>query len=666
MKTAVQIFLKQTRRSKKRLALQLVLLCAAVAFFVVSLNLYHNSNRNLLTVENAYTTIATMEIYGNVDAQGNLVHPSDESSVGYHWLSVEDYDFSPLLALDSVKNIDLRTRVGAYIPGHTPCYSVIDNGFNLPDEWMQLPRVYNTIKFVLDSEKPLVIPLKETAWTSITVPLRILETTNSLLRYSDCFSFRIPSIEQLYKMGVQEDIRRLNGDDNIDNITLYPNVEYVLAANGGTVWTKDPEAGVYIWETDTLPYIQNVFYRGIGLRLSGTNFFGEYETGYYENGGYWPELVSGDMSAPFALQRYEDAKVDPEWAEYVKCGEYSGNSFAVTLTEDIALLSAWHQGAMYLNEGRMITDEEYASGAKVCMVSAEMADYQDWQVGDTLDMHLYAFDGFHDGTSVIKSNWNGVQNYLATPDYMQNCGGFFEEDTYEIVGIFGIREFTDFGDTAPEVFYTPWNAIYIPTNAAPNAPEGPIQPSLITIELKNGSINEFKAAVEEMGLTDQTPGEYEIKFSYFDQGYSKIQPGLQEMNRNAKILLGLSAALLAVTMVLTAFLFSRQHKHSVGILRMLGGSKGQAFIAILVCAAAVVAAGGALGMILGGVLTQSVGTSILGDVESSTVALATGANAGLTILTGLGCIVLFLLLTAIFTATYIGKEPRQLLPEDKG
>ena len=220
-------------------------------------------------------------------------------------------------------------------------------------------------------------------------------------------------------MGVQEDIRRLNGDDNIDNITLYPNVEYVLAANGGTVWTKDPEAGVYIWETDTLPYIQNVFYRGIGLRLSGTNFFGEYETGYYENGGYWPELVSGDMSAPFALQRYEDAKVDPEWAEYVKCGEYSGNSFAVTLTEDIALLSAWHQGAMYLNEGRMITDEEYASGAKVCMVSAEMADYQDWQVGDTLDMHLYAFDGFHDGTSVIKSNWNGVQNDLATPEYMQ-------------------------------------------------------------------------------------------------------------------------------------------------------------------------------------------------------------------------------------------------------
>ena len=138
------------------------------------------------------------------------------------------------------------------------------------------------------------------------------------------------------------------------------------------------------------------------------------------------------------------------------------------------------------------------------------------------------------------------------------------------------------------------------------------------------------------------------------------------MNRNAKLLLGLSAALLAVTMILTAFLFSRQHKHSAGILRMLGGSKKQAFTAVLVCAAAVVAAGGIVGTVLGGALTQSVGASILGDGASAAkVALSTGANPALTALSGLGCVVLFLLLTAIFTATYIGKEPRQLLPKDQ-
>ena len=137
------------------------------------------------------------------------------------------------------------------------------------------------------------------------------------------------------------------------------------------------------------------------------------------------------------------------------------------------------------------------------------------------------------------------------------------------------------------------------------------------------------------------------------------------MNRNAVLLLTLSSLLLVVTMVLMAFLFSQQHKHSAGILRMLGGNKKQTFTAILSCAAAVVAAGGIVGTVLGGALTQSVGASILGDTASTaTVELATGASPVLTALCGAGCIALFLLLTAACTATYLGKEPRELLPKD--
>ena len=77
------------------------------------------------------------------------------------------------------------------------------------------------------------------------------------------------------------------------------------------------------------------------------------------------------------------------------------------------------------------------------------------------------------------------------------------------------------------------------------------------------------------------------------------------------------------------------------------------------------AAGGIVGTVLGGALTQSVGASILGDAETAAVELATGASTVLTALSGIGCVVLFLLLTAIFTATYIGKEPRALLPKDQ-
>ncbi len=662
----IQIFLKQTGRGTKRLALQLVLLCAVTVFFVVSLNLYANSMRNLQTVEDTYTTIATMEIYGYVNEAGELVHPGDPSCVGRHLLSVEDYDLFSLSSLNFVKDIHLRTRVAAYIPGHIPVLSELGENPVMPPEYKTLSQNNNVIRFVLDAEEPVTYSLRN-GWKYDSFPIRILEQSNSLLVYPEQHSFflGIPMLAEREIPQYADEIRRLNRSNVTDTITLYPGVEYIMVTHGsGLYWIKDEETGTYIWQEDG-PYFdgssgESRHYPGIGLNLAHFFYYSTYGLCYQPNRGLTNMHTQDSEKTFFSIQRYDDVKDDLDWADYIQAGEYDGSAFTTVLTDDIALVPAWYAEGMFLSEGRMITEEEYKSGAKVCMISAKMAYLQGWKAGDTLDLHLYQYDGYFDGMSNQKVQWNYPPNY----SYWQD--GFFEEDTYEIVGIFGQREFADFGETAEEVFYNPWNAIYIPSNAAPKAPAGPIQPSLLTIHLKNGKVDEFKAAVEKMGLTDQVPGEYEIKFSYFDQGYEKIKPGLDEMHRNAKLLLGLSVVLLVVTMILMTFLFAQQHKHSAGILRLLGGSKKQAFTAILACAAVVVAAGGVIGTVLGGVLTQSVGASILGDAaESAKVALSTGVSPVLTILSGIGCMALFLALTAIFTGTYIGKEPRALLPEDK-
>lgn len=659
-----QIFLKQTRRSTKRLVLQLVLLCAVTVFFVVSLNLYSNSMRNLQTVENNYTTIAMAEFYGYVTEDGKLVHPGDETCVGRHLLSVEDYDFSELLALNSVNSIELRTRVGAYIPGHTHVYSLFEDHPFYPSDYVDLTFSGNLIRFVLDADEPLTISLlKGTKYYPF--PIRILDQSNQLFVYPEQFALGIHNLLKEEIHWYADDIRRLNRSDVSDAITLYPDVEYAMTIyNAGYFWSKDPETGRYLWREDFGYYddelSQTVRYHGIGLSLGSFSPHTTRGLGYIPNFGLINTVTEQPEKDRFSLQRYEDIKDDPDWVQYEQITRYDASAFTAVLTNDITLVPAWHKGNMFLHEGRMITEKEYKTGAKVCMISAKMAHQQGWKVGDKLEMHLYRCNDLFD----IPQKFGRNDSYNDMPQYTQDCGGFFDEDTYEIVGIFGRQQDEDFGETAEEVFFNPWDSIYIPANSAPNAPTGPVQASLLTIQLENGSINEFQAAVEEMGLTDFQVGEYEIKFSCFDQGYSKIQPGLMEMNRNAVLLLGLSAVLLVVTMVLMSFLFSRQHKHSAGILRMLGGSKKQAFTAILACAAAVVAAGGIFGTILGGALTQSVGASILGDAASAKVALATGVSPTLTALSGLGCMVLFLLLTAIFTGTYIGKEPRALLPKD--
>lgn len=676
MKTAIRIFLKQTLRGKKRLMLNAVLLFAVTAFFVLSMNLYGNSTHNLQAVENAYTTLAAVEFYGTVDAKGNLVSPSDPASVGNHQITVTTgkYDLSTLLALDMVSGYDLRPRFCAYIPGHE---TILDLTKNQKDpnltvgENEKIPVTqHNIIRFVVKETQPIEVNLEpdeedekfDISYAETPVKVHVTYSARELMHYPDLIKFQFyPSAAEHSKEHVDE-IRELNGTQDADKLILYPGVEYILSFFGILSYEHDPDTGEFLC-------VQNYDLKtaeGLGLRPTDNLYDApEYEYQYSKSGEKIKNLNTEADDQPYFIQRWDDVQADPTQATYwnaaAEGAKYTGQSYWVTLTGDIERVPAWYADGMYLNEGRLITAEEYKTGARVCMVGSQMAALQGWSVGDTLDMNFFSYDRYVSRTDMTR---------LGMARYTKNAGGFFDQGTYTIVGIFGQKEITNTQGNSLETYYQPWDTIYAPANSVQNKPDENtrlIHPSTLTLQLRNGSIPAFKSAVEKLGLTEQKTGQYQLKFGYFDQGYNKIKPGLDEMNRNTTLLLGLSAVLLLVTMTLLAFLFSRQHKHSAGILRLLGGSKEQAFTAILICAAVVVAAGGILGTVLGGVLTQSVGTSIQNDVASSvSIELSADASPLLTALSGVGCMALFLALTAIFTAAYMGNEPRQLLPEDKG
>ncbi len=656
---SIQIFLKQTLRAKARLILNILLLAAVTTFFVISVNLYQNSTHNLQSIENAYSTIGAMEFYGNVNAQGQLVSASDPTSVGNHLLTAFGYDLSALTDHSAVKSYDWRYRCAAYIPGQTAVSyraSEVPNTLINDKDAVALQLMRDQIRFTIRSTTPVEVPLQ--GWTSqklFYLEIQVVESAAGL-EYPDAHLGFTQSVSDAWIQRYAEALKVLNGSDETHSITFYPDVEYTMSCYFKTCyWVWNPETGKYSYRPELMgaEFSADLYSQETGL---------EYNSRFGETTNWVNEL---EWEGPFFLQRSETIAADPElasyWAKAKDAVLWSSQSFPLTLTTDMESIPAWHAGGMFLHEGRMITAEEYASGAKVCMIPASMADYQGWKVGDTLEMNLYTFGSYQDD--------EGSRD-LYGPWYGKNNDGFFDKGTYTIVGIYGQRELSVPEGVAPKVFYQPGNAIYAPTASVQNLPEQsqrPIQPSLLTIRLKNGTMADYLKDMEALGLTDEQDGEYTIKFYTDDQGYSKVAGSLQEMRRNATLLLGLSAALLVVTMILMAFLFSRQHKHNAGILRMLGGSKKQAFVAILTCAAVVVATGGIGGTLLGGLLTQSVGVSTLGDAAASAkVALSTGASPVLTILCGIGCMVLFLALTAVFTVTYIGKEPRALLPQDKG
>ena len=65
-----KIFIEQRKRSKKTAVYFWLLLIVATAFFVTSMKLYRNSIRNLQISENTCSTLAVIELYGEVDQYG--------------------------------------------------------------------------------------------------------------------------------------------------------------------------------------------------------------------------------------------------------------------------------------------------------------------------------------------------------------------------------------------------------------------------------------------------------------------------------------------------------------------------------------------------------------------------------------------------------------------
>ena len=90
-----KIFMDQLKRSKKTVVYICLLLIAA-AFFVSSMNLYQNSVRNLRIAENTFSTLAVIELCGEVDIHGQLVERNSDEHIGYKAVGVMGYDFSDI------------------------------------------------------------------------------------------------------------------------------------------------------------------------------------------------------------------------------------------------------------------------------------------------------------------------------------------------------------------------------------------------------------------------------------------------------------------------------------------------------------------------------------------------------------------------------------------
>jgi len=656
-------------RGKKRLLLNVLLLLFVTTFFCMSVNLYKNSVENLQKADDTYRTIAIMELHGSVNTKGELL---EEPNGRMQQVAVTGYDYTPVLEASGVIGHDLRSKYGVVIDGSIAMGS--DGTHPLTD--------YDIIRFRLAQEEPVTIPV---IWeyddydrqNSYTFYLEVLESAAGCFDYHNGQPFTARDIlmdGQLESYG--DAIRRLNRSREKDSVTLYPGVEYVAVNQLGSGWEKHrPLDKIYhnAYEIDfalatRLDYFADGF--GVHYQEDGTETVATYWHGGWKDRG----------GMPCPLMRWEDVQSDPEvraaFTGLWDAAKYNVSAFFATLTNDITGVPLYHLGGAYLQNGRMITREEYDTGAKVCMISLKLANMQGWRVGDTIDLQFFRYEAFPNMSS----------DFIYTqPIYHKNTQGFFDRGAYEIVGIYNQKTPTGNSGISQATMEQPWNTVYLPTNSVRNTlpPEAlPVHGALLTIWLENGSIPAFLNDVEAMGLLEEDLTRYNPKFVFYDQGYSTIQPSLQTLHGTARLLFILSSLLLVITASLLAWFFAQNHRHNVGILRMLGGTRGRALLALCLCALLIALLSGAAGALAGHALAQRTGQHILEDslAESAQTAgfrsyvMATGdvdphqlsvtADPKVSALAACGTL-LFPMLVLVFVLGYLNREPRALLPRTK-
>lgn len=339
----------------------------------------------------------------------------------------------------------------------------------------------------------------------------------------------------------------------------------------------------------------------------GSNFDGEvpsHQDGEQNGIPYWyptPGLLPWVCEYTGTVAEYLSSDAGRVWREEIlPICQINQESAAVILTDSIESMYSFNTGNNELLSGRFFTEEEYAEGADVCVVSAAYAQLNDLQLGDTIQIDYYDSDSGLSWNSASESKESyRSRNYMTPDDAIDVC------KEYTIVGLytgarFGFGAYQVNGDT-----------IFVPKASVPHAEDyEEVSDSLLnSFVLKNGTAEEFEQYMEQQELGGQ--------FLYFDQEFASMQESLDALETNAMRLMMVGAGVLVLACALFLFLNFRRMKGTVRGARLLGRSSKAVFTEMTVVLMSLELLAAVIGTGIAAVLFDTVTEKVL----STTLAL---------------------------------------------
>lgn len=263
----------------------------------------------------------------------------------------------------------------------------------------------------------------------------------------------------------------------------------------------------------------------------------------------------------------------------------------VTGTNETSLLMAFYNGDAYITEGRDISGEEYRDGAKVCLAPRTFMENNGLSLGDQIQVRLLYTDTRW--TAGYRFELEGGYSSVPMLDAEGNTLEPFETSAYTVVGIYdaiaGDMDLS-FRSGADELI-VPMNSISERGGINLTASR-PLADATTSFRIPNGTIDEFLAAWEKYGTKD-------LEFTFYDQGYTKLKAGIDNMKNFSLFLLASGVVLTVLLLVFYSYLFVTKQMGRTMLERALGMTCSQCrrsvlsgFILIVLSGSMAGAAGG--------------------------------------------------------------------------
>ncbi len=300
------------------------------------------------------------------------------------------------------------------------------------------------------------------------------------------------------------------------------------------------------------------------------------------------------------------------WRTFRRTWDRQQGALPVIGTDKLETMYSFLSQRAVIKEGRSFTEEEYDTGARVLIVSRQIADRAGLKPGDTVTLEQYigtfeytgALSGLEPLRGLYSIQYGSVNN--PSVDILNLNQEYGPEESFTLVGIYELEENWAEGsyDFTPNTVFMPRKAQI--AGAAGEIPdEGDFFGLTFSFELVNGKIDEFQAALEA--------SPYSGEFYTFDQGYEAVLKNLNVTVRSMGRLLILSACSWCFFQIFYLLMYQGSEKKTVGTMRSLGASRSRCGV-YLWSSGFIVALGGILlGSAAGRRITEQIRAGILED-----------------------------------------------------